>query len=308
MRDAVPDGVLLVDKPAGPTSHDVVRRARKALGTRRVGHTGTLDPFASGLLILCVGRATRLADLFHLPPKRYEAVLRLGVETDSFDADGEPGPEDPSWETLAREDVAAAAASQRGRILQVPPAFSAKKVQGERAHRLARRGVATELAPVPVTVFAIEVTAWEPPLAGLSVEASSGTYVRALARDIGRALGCGAHLDSLRRTAIGPLHVEAALPAHLLERETVPSTGPARLSPLEALDWLPRRSLDEAEALAVSHGARIPLGRVEPPVSGPLAAVPGLELPVALRRGDRLVAVARPRDGDLQPVTVLDAA
>ena len=206
------EGVLPVDKPAGPTSHDMVARARRALGTRRIGHTGTLDPFASGLMLLCVGRATRIAEYLSGMDKRYTAVVRLGVSTDTCDATGSITAERDAA-GVSRADIETALRSQRGAILQTPPAYSAKKVGGERSYALAREGRAVELEPVPVIVHEITLTRFETPHLHLDVRCSSGTYIRAIARDLGAALGVGAHLTALRRTAVGSHSIEHSVSA-----------------------------------------------------------------------------------------------
>jgi tRNA pseudouridine55 synthase len=301
-------GILLIDKPEGPTSHDVVAEVRRAIGTRRVGHTGTLDPFASGLLILCVGKATRLAEYFHILPKTYEATLMLGRETDTDDRTGQTTAESDGWRGLDRESVAAAAAARSGQQAQVPPDYSARKVDGRRAHRRARAGEQVELAPTQVTVHSIEVTGWSPPSVSLDVTVSTGTYIRALARDLGRDLGCGAHLDSLRRTVIGPFGVDGALPAARL-RDTDSSIDlSARLmTPAEALGWLPRRDLTEAETTEIAHGRAVAEAEIVDPHIASLANPAVDDLPVALVRDADLVAVARRDDGMLRPVKVLHA-
>lgn len=224
-------GILLVDKPTGPTSHDVVARARKALGTRRVGHTGTLDPLASGLLVLVVGSATRLSDALTGLAKTYVAEARLGVTTDTLDLEGEVTARRSGWEGLGQGDLAAALEALAGESLQVPPAYSAKKVAGEAAHRRARRGEKVTLAPVPVTVHEIGLVSVDLPLVRFRVRCSSGTYVRALARDLGEALGVGAHLTALRRISVGPFEVDAA--AHLTAMDQ--ATDTAWRTPLQAL-------------------------------------------------------------------------
>ncbi|HUF76850.1 MAG TPA: tRNA pseudouridine(55) synthase TruB, partial [Longimicrobiales bacterium] len=183
------NGVLPVDKPAGPTSHDIVDRARRALRTRRIGHTGTLDPFASGLLLLCVGPATRLAEYLTALPKSYEATLRLGVATTTDDAEGEPVRTSDAWKAVDESAVRTAFERQTGDILQVPPAYSAKRVAGERMYDVARRGGTVELEAVPVHVSRIELTRFEPPEVDFTVDCSSGTYIRAIARDVGEQLG-----------------------------------------------------------------------------------------------------------------------
>ena len=277
---------MLVDKPAGVTSHDVVARVRKVLGTRAVGHTGTLDPFATGLLVTLVGRATRLARFVEGQPKTYRATLRLGVRTDTDDLTGTPvgGTVPEAWPAEAQ--VRSALEAMMGTQPQRPPAFSAKHVDGERSHRLARRGVEVELPPVEVTVHAIALLAWRAPDAEFRVTVSAGTYVRALARDVGETLGLGAHLVALRREAIGALTVNDALPLDAID-------GPASLRPpLAVLGHMPRVELDDATRALVLHGRAIP--RPDDAVGT-----------VALVQGGELVAVAQAVEDRMQPVVVL---
>jgi tRNA pseudouridine55 synthase len=276
---------VLVDKPAGPTSHDVVQRVRRALGTRAVGHTGTLDPFASGLLVVLVGRATRLARFVEAQPKTYLGTARLGLATDTDDRTGTPLGPPVDVAGIAEDRVVAALAALQGEQQQRPPRYSARHVDGERSYRLARRGIAAELPATPVTVHRIELVSYAPPELAFRVTVSAGTYVRALARDLGARLGVGAHLTALRREAVGALRIEDAVP---LERVDASALRP----PGAALGHLPTRELDEPGRLAVSHGRALP---VEPGASGD----------VALLHAGRLVAVARADDGWLRPSVVL---
>ena len=285
-----------MDKPAGPTSHDVVARARRVFGIRAVGHTGTLDPFASGLLVLLLGRATRLARFVEAGPKTYRAVARLGMRTDTDDRTGAPVGEavDPSGLDLA--GVNAAVTALAGARLQRPPAFSAKKIAGERSYRLARRGRVVALTEVPVTVHRIALLDWRPPHATFRATVSAGTYLRALARDLGDSLGVGGHLVELRRETVGALRVEDAVP---LDRLT-PDTS---LLPLRTvLGDLPAVALDEVERAAVRHG------RAVTDRWGGAAAAAGGDLSVALLADDEVVAVARAEAGVLRPVVVLGDA
>lgn len=262
-------GVLPVDKPTGPTSHDLVARTRRALGMRRIGHTGTLDPFASGLLLLCLGPATRLAEYLTALPKTYRAVMRLGAATDTDDLTGDIIHESEEWRALAGSDVRAALGGQLGTIEQLPPLFSAKKVAGERMYAAARRGEAPERTPAEVTVHRIEVVAIRLPEVEFEVECSSGTYIRAIARDAGDALGVGAHLRALRRTRIGEHEVDGALAAGELD-----DTGQVRralLSPLEAVAHLPRVVLDANGVREISHGRSISTSAAAPPPGHPVA-------------------------------------
>lgn len=249
-------GVLPVDKPEGPTSHDVVARARRALGIRRVGHTGTLDPFASGLLLLCLGAATRIAEYLTPLPKTYRAVLRLGEATDTDDVTGEVIRRSEAWTALDPQRIRAALAAQSGELQQLPPLYSAKKVAGERLYVAARRGEAPERKPVRVTVYRIELLALRLPDVEFEVECSSGTYIRAIARDVGEALGVGAHLRALRRTATGSFRVEHALAIEGLDD---PGRVRAALVPsAAALAHLPRVVLDDEAAAAVANGRGVP--------------------------------------------------
>ena len=281
------DFVLPVDKPVGPTSHDVVGAVRRVLHRRRVGHTGTLDPFASGLLLVCVGRATRLAEYLSGLDKTYEAVARLGETTDTLDPEGEVVDVRNGWHELDRPRVEAALARFEGRIAQVPPAFSAKKVRGESAHRRARRGETVVLAPSTVTVHEIELTSLDVPLLGFRVRCSSGTYVRALARDVGEELGVGAHLVALRRTAIGAFDVDRSVPLDRLQEDT--RLAAAAISPLEALAHLPRLVADDAEAALLSQGR---------PLEGVDAGLDGL---VAVAHDGALLAIGESDGRVLRP-------
>jgi tRNA pseudouridine55 synthase len=254
-----------------------------------VGHTGTLDPFATGLLVVLVGRATRLARFVESQPKTYLAGARLGARTDTDDWTGAvvgPVVERPEVALAAvREALAGFAGPQRQR----PPSYSAKHVGGERSYRLARRGEAVALPDVAVMVHAIELVAYEAPTLTFRASVSAGTYVRALARDLGDRLGVGAHLTALRREAIGPLRVEDAVP--------LAEVGPAAVRPPRAvLGHLPTVDLDERARADVLHGR-------------PVAAAPGAESEgdVALLAGGELLAVARRVDGWLRPAVVLGA-
>ena len=242
-----PDGLVVVDKEAGWTSHDVVAKSRGLLGTRKVGHSGTLDPDATGVLLLGVGRVTRLLKFLTALPKTYTAEIVLGVETTTLDASGEVTAEhDMTAVTFA--DVQVAARGLTGAIEQIPPMVSAVKVDGKRLHALAREGIEVERAPRPVTVHRFDVTPTGDPLVvRCEVECSSGTYVRTLAADLGTALGGGAHLRDLRRTAIGSFTLADA---HRLE-----TVGPdVVLSPADATRDLATVVASDAERLDVGHG------------------------------------------------------
>ena len=251
-------GVLPVDKDAGPSSHDVVAAARRSLAMRRIGHTGTLDPFATGLLLLCLGTATRLAEYLVGMDKEYEAVARLGVATDTLDGTGTVTRDSDAWTRLEPEAIREAFGNQVGTIRQVPPVYSAKKIGGKRAYALAREGEAVVPDPVEVTIRSLEVLGIDGPDVRFRMRCSSGTYVRAVARDVGEALGAGAHLTSLRRTAVGRFAVETALPMDRLEDPE--AVAEALIPPLAALDHLPRRELDEDERRRIGHGQRLAAG------------------------------------------------
>jgi len=278
-----------VDKPCGPTSHDAVAAVRLLLGERRVGHAGTLDPGASGLLVVLAGRATRLARFVSILPKRYAGTIRFGAETASDDADGAVTLSDESWRGLDAGAVRGALAAVAARTEQVPPAVSAKKVGGERAYRLARRGETVDLKPAAVVVRRLEARRIALPEVDVEVECSSGTYVRALARDVGRALGTRAHLGALRRTAIGPWDVADAL---ALEG-AAPATLQAALRLLrEAVAHLPAVEVGADAATRVRHGGKIEAGAVH-------------EGPVAVTSSGELLSVAEYRDGLYAPLVVL---
>jgi tRNA pseudouridine55 synthase len=281
----MPTGVLPVDKPSGPTSHDVVQLVRRLTGQRRCGHTGTLDPFATGLLLLCLGRATRLARFLTSQKKTYLATLRFGIATDTFDCTGEPVGEPGVFESTP-EELERLLRRFAGRRHQHPPPFSAKRIGGKRAHRLARAGQLVALDPVEVEIEAIELLGMEGSAARIRTTVSSGTYVRALAHDIGQELGCGAHLEALRRTQIGTLTLEGALGLDAIERlATQGSLHEHVVPPVEALRDLASLHVDREDAHRLGHGRSLPWDtnldvgtsyRVLGP-SGELVAVAGLD-------------------------------
>jgi len=247
------DGILNLDKPQGLTSHDAVARVRAVARQGRVGHAGTLDPLATGVLVVCLGRATRLAEYLMASPKQYRAHVRLGIATTSYDAAGQVVAERPV--RVSREQVEAALEGFRGAILQVPPMVSALKRGGRRLYELARQGVEIERAPRPVEIYSLELVAWTPPDLVLEVTCSPGTYIRSLAHDLGQALGCGAHVTGLVRLASGDFRLEDALPLAELTAERLPSA----LLPLDAgLSRYPALHLDEAAARAVRLGQALP--------------------------------------------------
>ncbi|MBC7222703.1 MAG: tRNA pseudouridine(55) synthase TruB [Anaerolineae bacterium] len=287
-------GFLNVHKPEGLTSHDVVARVRRHTGVRRVGHTGTLDPFAMGVLVLSLGKATRLSEFLLGSSKEYRAVVELGRSTDTYDRTGQVTAEhDPSG--VRREDVEAALARFRGRILQVPPPFSAIKKEGVPLYRLARAGKQVQPEPREVQIQRLELVAWQPPRLTLEVTCSAGTYIRSLAHDLGQALGCGAHLAELVRLRTGRFRLEDAVPLEaVLEAE--PAVWQAWLHPLEAaVEHLPRVDLRPGEAKRLAHGQPVRAGEDVPAQPGDLARAhgPGGEL-VALVRLDPATRSWRP--------------
>jgi len=282
--------VALVAKPGGPngpTSHDVVDTVRGVVGTDRVGHLGTLDPFAAGLLVILVGRATRLAPFAAGWTKAYDGVIRLGTTTVTDDATGATVATSEVWRGVDRTRVEQALAGFRGGYDQRPPVYSAVKVAGERAYRRARRGEDVALRPRRVEVAELELERFAPPDVGFRATVGGGTYLRSLARDLGEALGCGAHLATLTRTQVGRFRLADAVPPEGL-------TAQALRDPAELVRDLPGRELDDAGCAAVVHGR-------------PVAAQDGARETgnVALFWRGQLVAVAE-RVGDmLKPRVVL---
>jgi tRNA pseudouridine55 synthase len=318
----------LVRKPIGPTSHDVVAVVRRLAGTRRVGHGGTLDPFASGILPIFLGRATRIVEYHMGDRKRYRATICFGASSATDDLEGELAPADgPSPDRAAAE---AALEAFRGTIVQVPPAYSAVKVAGRRAYALARAGKTPEIAPRTVTIDLLEIVAWDGadpdrPIAIVDVGCSAGTYVRALARDLGAALGSAAYLGALERTVSGPFSVDDAVSLDDL-RDAPRETIARRLLPLDAgLDALPVVDLDAAGVHAVARGQRIrdprPAVVLETPTEGDADAAAmagpggapaeeaggGPALRLRAPDGD-LIAIGRAAGGWISPVKVLRPA
>jgi tRNA pseudouridine55 synthase len=250
-----PDGVVLVDKPGGITSHDAVARVRRALGTSKVGHAGTLDPMATGLLVMGVGRATRLLRFLGDLPKVYEGTFRLGIETTTLDADGEVVREAPA-DGIGDGAIREAMAAKLGVGAQTPPAFSAVKVGGRKLYEAARKGERLEASARIVRVDRFDLVGRDGPDVRFACQVSGGTYVRVLAADVGEALGVGAHLTALRRTAIGPFSVRDARP---------PEDPGDPLPPATAVGHLPRVDLDEVEAEAASHGRVLGPAGIEGP-------------------------------------------
>ncbi len=288
-------GIVIVDKPGGMTSHDVVARIRRLAGTRRVGHAGTLDPMATGVLVVGVEKATRLLGYLTLTEKEYAATIRLGQSTSTDDAEGEiTSAAGVSAAALTEPELAAAVAELTGEIWQVPPAVSAVKVGGQRAYRLTRAGAAPELKPRPVTVYEFTVAGIRAAGQDLidvdaTLRCSSGTYIRALARDLGAALGTGGHLTSLRRTRVGGYRIEMARTLEQL-------AGHFEVVPLEqaAAAAFPRRDLSADEARRLAHGGRLAA-----------QAAAAADHPTAAFAPDgSLVALLAEQDGQARPLVV----
>jgi tRNA pseudouridine55 synthase len=279
--DSVPSGLLLIDKPEGITSHDAVDRVRRVLGTRKVGHAGTLDPLATGLLLIGVGRATRLLRFLGVLPKVYEGTGLLGEETTTLDAQGEVVRRSPV--DVTDQQLRNATALFVGDIEQVPPAYSAVKVGGQKLYEAARKGQSLEATPRRVHVDAFDLLSFESPRFHFQVRCTSGTYVRSLVADVGLDLGCGAHLMALRRTAIGPYRVEDAMPAE----------APGPLMPLDrVVDHLEAVDLTEDEARVAAHGS----------ILGPA----GISGPYRVRGPDgRLIGIYSDRGSKAVPEVIL---
>ena len=279
---------MLVAKPAGPTSHDVVDIVRRALGEQRVGHLGTLDPFAAGLLVVVVGRATRLAAYAAAWTKAYDGVIRLGITTDTDDATG--AVLETETVNVSAQQVGAALAQFRGGYEQRPPAYSAVKIAGERAYRRARRGEAVAPAPRRVEIETLELVECTGPDVCFRATVGGSTYLRSLARDVGAALGCGGHLIALRRTAVGPLRLEEAVAPDAV-------TAADLRDPAILVAHLQRREVSAVERDAVVHGR--PIAR-DP--------IPDTRYPIALFSEADLLAVAEVEGEQLKPrVVVTDA-
>jgi tRNA pseudouridine55 synthase len=257
MTNAV-SGVLVVDKPVGLTSHDVVQIIRRGTNIRRAGHTGTLDPRASGVLVILIGPAVRLSEYVSASDKRYQATIRLGSSTDTYDAEGEVT-SSASVENITEERFIDILQQFVGEIIQTPPPYSAVKVQGRKAYEMAREGEEVNLEPRTIQVYSLELLEWAPPEVVIDVFCSSGTYVRSLANDLGKALGCGAHLVGLRRTKSGRFTLRDAVPLRRLQESFVAGDWYKYLIPAaEALgDW-PMVELNADQVELIRHGHRVP--------------------------------------------------
>lgn len=312
------DGLIVVNKPSGKTSHDVVESVRRIVGFRGIGHLGTLDPLATGVLVLALGRATRLARFYSGRRKRYTCAMRFGFETDTYDADGEAlGPD--SAPALNAEEITAHAMQFLGKIQQAPPSYSAKKIRGRSAHQLARRNKPVNLEPAEVEVFALTLTAVDGSTARFDVECGAGTYIRSLAFDIGRLHGAGAHLSEICRTAVGEFTLDQAVSLEDLERDAKAGKLQDHVLRLEnVLLDLPSATVLPIIERRIRHGAKfnLSLAQIQP---GRSTAAQGAtsELdsgewkPARLRvfsQQGRLIAIAEPVvPRTYQPVLVLEA-
>ena len=299
-----PDGLLVIDKPAGPTSHDVVQRVRRALGTCRVGHGGTLDPGATGVLLVAAGQATRFFRFLAHEDKVYEGRIRLGLATDTRDASGRPlSP--PCADFPAREALLSAMKAFEGEIRQTPPRYSAKKIGGRPVYRMARAEEEFVLEPVRVTIARFVLRAYDPPDVDFDVACSAGTYVRSLAHDLGLSLGCGAHLATLRRTSVGAYGLAQAVSLEDFEAAAARGEADRYIQPLESLlPWAPAVAVRPEAEVLVRNGR--PLGNAE--LAAPSPDHRSLEkgLVRLLSARGRLLGLARPApDGSLHPFLVI---
>ena len=301
------DGLLIIDKPAGPTSHDVVRRVRKALAMRRVGHGGTLDPVATGVLLVAAGQATRFFPFLSRENKVYEGRIRLGFATDTRDASGRPVSE-VSADLPGRAELAAAMKAFEGEILQTPPRYSAKKIAGRPVYKMARADEEFELEPVRITIERFALVDYRPPEVDFEAACSSGTYIRSLAHDLGRRLGCGGHLAVLRRTSVGPYGLGDAVPLADFEEAAARGEEARFILPLERLlPWAPAVTVRPEAETFVRNGRSLEPSDLETPV--PDFSRPDRHDALArlLSPGGKLIALARPTpDGaSLHPFLVI---
>jgi tRNA pseudouridine55 synthase len=312
------DGALIIDKPQGRTSHDVVDAARRILGFRQIGHLGTLDPLATGVLVLLLGRATRLAQFYAGRRKRYTSAFRFGYATDTYDADGTPlGPD--TAPVLARDEIERLAAARVGLFPQMPPPYSAKKIHGRPAYELARKKKPVDLKAVDIEVYDFRVAEIVGALAKFSIECAAGGYIRSLAHDMGTTLGCGAHLQEIVRTAVGEFTLDQAAKLEDLERAAAEGDLARYIVPLERmLSELPSATVSPLIEHRVRHGskftvqlAQIQPGRVSVAQGATAELNSGEWKPARLRvfnQQQRLIAIAEavvPRT--YQPVVVLEA-
>jgi len=292
------DGIIVVGKPEGWTSHDVVSKVRRIAGTRKVGHLGTLDPIATGVLPLVLDRATRLAQFYTRSDKTYEGLVRFGWSTTSYDRAGEP----TSYQrevTVDAEELERHLEPLRGEILQVPPAVSAKKVDGKRAYELARKNIAVELEPVKVHIYELTVLSIEGPLVKMRAHCSGGTYMRSIAHDVGLAMGCGAHLQELRRTASGEFEIDQARTLEQLEQLAAEERLiDAYVPPSKLLPGMPSVFVDDLTVRLVRNGRNFP--------ASPFRSQPASKHVKAVTRTGELVAIGEVVMPNLyHPVVVL---
>jgi tRNA pseudouridine55 synthase len=292
------DGVIVIDKPEGWTSHDVVNKVRRIARTKKVGHLGTLDPIATGVLPLVIERATRLAQFYTRSDKIYEGLVRFGWSTTSYDRAGEP----TSYQrevTIDPEELERHLEKFRGEILQTPPAVSAKKVEGKRAYELARKNVAVELEPVKVHVYELTVLSMDGPRVKLRAHCSGGTYMRSIAHDLGLAVGCGAHLEELRRTASGEFEISQARTLEQLERLAADERLVDALVPAaQLLPGIPTVFVDDLTARLIRNGRNFP--------ASPFRSQPASKYVKAVTRTGELVAIGEAVLPNLyHPVVVL---
>ena len=258
------DGILIIDKPAGWTSHDVVGKLRKILKTKRIGHTGTLDPFATGVLVIMVGKATRIAQFLDKDVKAYEADVQFGFETDTGDRTGSPKSKVQSPKSVSVEEIEKVLPAFRGEIEQTPPMYSAKKIEGKKLYELARKGIEVERKSVKVTIYELEIieitqhSALSAQNSALRVVCSAGTYIRTLAEDIGRTIGTGAHLAELRRTRAGKFDLSKSSTIENLEKIVSENgLGEIIISMSEAISHLPEIRLSEDEITKTRNGLKL---------------------------------------------------
>lgn len=295
------DGILIIDKPAGITSHDVVSRVRRVLKTKRVGHTGTLDPFATGVMVILVGQATRLAQFLDKDEKEYEALVRFGFETDTGDKTGSPMSQVPSPTKVGVEDVQVALNDFRGEIKQMPPMYSAKKVAGKKLYEHARKGEIIDRKSIAVNIYKLDIIndsvteslepgTWD---LGLKVRCSAGTYIRTLAEDIGRKLDIGAHLAELRRTRAGKFDISQSLSLGELEKLEDPA---GRLRPMqEAVSHLPALNLSEERIAKTKNGLSTRVSNAEFKNGQPIQMLDDHENLIAIGHYDKSKNMVQPK-------------
>jgi tRNA pseudouridine55 synthase len=301
------DGLLIIDKPAGLTSHGVVQRVRKALGLRRVGHGGTLDPDATGVLLVAAGQATRFFPFLSKEDKVYEGRIRLGFATDTYDASGralaEECPDLPD-----RDTVASAMKTLVGDVLQMPPRYSAKKIGGRPVYKLARAHQEFELKPARVTIMRFDLKEYAPPYLDFEAACSAGTYIRSLAHDLGQQLGCGAHLAALKRTSVGAYGLDQAVPLDAFEEAAARGEADRFIRPLESLlPWAPAVAVRPEGQIYARNGRPLGPGELAAPVPDLAATDPRRAGIVRLMSPEgRLLGLSRQAgDGSLRPFLII---